>query len=378
MSDTQITEISLMPPTTRRDDRLRYLIAVPGAWAKRNLFSSWSSTAITLLLGYFLCRTAISAIEWGILQAVWTAPPRDSEACRIMQGSGACWALVHEKLRFILFGPYPFAEQWRPAAAILVFLSLYLVSALRSFWRPAIILIWAAGLAAIVVLMRGGIFGLPLVPTDAWGGLPITLILATFGITAAFPLAVFVALGRRSPLPVIRWLCVSYVELIRGVPLISLLFVASVIFPLFMPDGIHLDKLLRAQVAIILFAGAYLAEVIRGGLQSLPKGQFEAADALGLAYHQKITRIILPQALRKVIPPLVNTFIALFKDTSLVSIVGIFDLLTAAKTSISEPIWQGFSIEVYATVAAIYFIFCYAMSRYSRSLETKLRISHRA
>jgi general L-amino acid transport system permease protein len=377
MSDMQKAERLLVSPT-RLIDGARFVVTSSGSWAKRNLFSSWSSTAITLLLGYLLCRAAISAVEWGIFRAVWTAPPRDSEACRIMQGSGACWALVNEKLRFILFGPYPFAQQWRPSAAVLLFLSLYFVSARRSFWRREIVLIWMAGLTAIAVLMRGGVFGLPAVPTDAWGGLPVTLILATFGITVAFPLAVFVALGRRSPLPVLRWLCISYVELIRGVPLISLLFVASVIFPLFVPEGMNFDKLVRAQVAIILFAGAYLAEVIRGGLQSLPKGQFEAADALGLAYHQKITKIILPQALRKVIPPLVNTFIALFKDTSLVSIVGIFDLLTAAKTSISEPIWQGFSIEVYAVVAAIYFTFCYAMSRYSRSLETTLQISRRA
>jgi len=222
----------------------------------------------------------------------------------------------------------------------------------------------------IALLMWGGVLGMDYVAQDQWGGLPITLILATFGLAFAFPLAVVVALGRRSTqLPAVKVLCVGYVELIRGVPLISLLFMASVMFPLFMPEGLNPDKLLRAQVAIILFAGAYLAEVVRGGLQSLPKGQYEAADALGLSYWQKTLKIILPQALRIVIPPLVNTFIGFFKDTSLVLIIGIFDLLTAGKVAMADPVWTGFSTEIYLVLAAIYFAFCYAMSRYSRGLE---------
>jgi len=221
--------------------------------------------------------------------------------------------------------------------------------------------------------MWGGIFGMQEVSEDQWGGLPITLILATFGLAFAFPLAVLVALGRRSTkLPAVKMLCVVYVELIRGVPLIALLFMASVMFPLFMPAGVNIDKLLRAQVAIILFAGAYLAEVVRGGLQALPKGQAEAADALGLSYWKKTTFIVLPQALRLVIPPLVNTFIGFFKDTSLVLIIGLFDLLTMGKVALSDPPWQSFSTEVYIGLAAIYIAFCYAMSRYSRGLERDL------
>src|SRR5439155_56068 len=195
-------------------------------------------------------------------------------------------------------------------------------------------------LLLIAVLMWGGIAGLSYVSQDRWGGLPVTLILATFGLAFGFPLGIVVALGRRSKLPAIRSLCVLYVELIRGVPLISLLFMASVMFPLFMPDGVNIDKLLRAQIAFVLYAGAYLAEVIRGGLQAIPVGQQEAADALGLSYWRKNRLIILPQAIRHVIPPLVNTFIAFFKDTSLVLIIGIFDLLTTAKTSIIDPAWQ--------------------------------------
>ena len=232
-------------------------------------------------------------------------------------------------------------------------------------------LIWAAALSLIGFLMWGGIFGLTFVSQDRWGGLPVTLVLATFGLAFGFPLGILVALGRRSKMPAIRSLCVLYVELIRGVPLISLLFMASVMFPLFMPDGINIDKLLRAQIAIVLYAGAYLAEVVRGGLQAVPRGQHEAGEALGLSYWQRHRLIILPQAIRHVIPPLVNTFIAFFKDTSLVLIIGIFDLLTTAKTAIIDPAWQAFSVEVYIFVALIYFAFCFAMSRYSRHLETQ-------
>jgi general L-amino acid transport system permease protein len=225
--------------------------------------------------------------------------------------------------------------------------------------------------------MWGGVLGLSFVPQERWGGLAVTLILATFGLAFGFPLGVLVALGRRSHLPAIKAICVMYVELIRGVPLVSLLFMASVMLPLFLPDGINIDKLLRAQIAIILFAGAYLAEVVRGGLQALPKGQAEGADALGLSYWQKTGLIVLPQALRLVIPPLVNTFIGFFKDTSLVLIIGIFDLLTAGKTAIIEPAWQGFSLEVYIVVGLIYFAFCFAMSRYSQRLEVELNRSTR-
>jgi general L-amino acid transport system permease protein len=226
------------------------------------------------------------------------------------------------------------------------------------------------------VLMWGGVLGLTEVSEDNWGGLPITLILATFGAAFSFPLAVLVALGRRSTkLPAVRMLCVLYVELIRGVPLIAVLFMASVMFPLFMPAGVNVDKLLRAQIAFILFAGAYLAEVVRGGLQALPKGQAEAADALGLGYWRKTGFIILPQALRLVIPPLVNTFIGFFKDTSLVLIIGLFDLLTMGKVALSDPPWQSFSTEVYIGLAIVYIAFCFAMSKYSRSLERDLNRS---
>jgi general L-amino acid transport system permease protein len=293
-------------------------------------------------------------------------------------GVGACWAVVPEKWHFILFGFYPYDQQWRPGICCLLFISLYGLSAWRKLWRIELLYIWVGTLIVTGVLMWGGVLGLPYVAQDQWGGLPITLILATFGLAFAFPLAVLVALGRRSTaLPAVKVLCVVYVELIRGVPLISLLFMASVMFPLFLPPGFNIDKLLRAQIAIILFAAAYLAEVVRSGLQSLPKGQYEAADALGLSYWKKTALIVLPQALRIVIPPLVNTFIGFFKDTSLVLIIGIFDLTTTGLNAILEPAWQGFGNEIYVLLAVIYFCFCFAMSKYSRGLEREFNRSRR-
>jgi general L-amino acid transport system permease protein len=367
------------PAGTR--ERPPIAVAGPWAWLRSNLLNSWWSTAVTLVLGYVLIRVVFGLGEWGIIHAIWTVPYSDkgiadTTVCQNAKGTGACWAVIADKYRLILFGRYPYDEQWRPAVVVLLIVGLYIVSAMRRFWRPELALLWIATLALVGLLMWGGALGLTAVPEDSWGGLPITLILATLGAAFSFPLAVLVALGRRSTrMPAVKMLCVLYVELIRGVPLISVLFMASVMFPLFMPSGVNIDKLLRAQIAFILFAGAYLAEVIRGGLQALPKGQTDAADALGLSYWQKTGFVILPQALRLVIPPLVNTFIGFFKDTSLVLIIGIFDLLTMGKVALSDPPWQSFSTEVYLALAAVYVVFCFAMSKYSRSLERDLNRS---
>ena len=350
----------------------------PVDWARANLFGSWWSTAVTLLLAWGIIRALWGFIGWAFVHAVYSVPHAadgapDTAPCRAVQGVGACWAVVPEKYRYILFAFYPYDQQWRPALSVALFVALYAVTANRRFWRRELGLIWLATLGVVALLMWGGVLGLSYVPQYQWGGLPLTLILATLGLTVAFPLAVLVALGRRSTaMPAVRLLCVVYVELIRGAPLIAWLFMATVMFPLFMPAGVDFDKLLAAQVAIILFAAAYLAEVVRAGLQALPKGQGEAADALGLGYWQKMRLIILPQALRLVIPPLVNTFIGFFKDTSLVLIVGIFDLLKAGTTAVADPPWQGFGNEVYLLLAVIYFAFCFAMSRYSQGLEREL------
>jgi general L-amino acid transport system permease protein len=376
MADANIATADAAPVPARTQPATA--MVGPVAWARANLFNSWWSTAVTLVLLYLILRAAWGFIDWGIINAIWTVPhgangAPDTAVCRNAIGTGACWAVIEEKYRFMLFAFYPYDQQWRPAIVILLFVGLFVVSANRRFWRKELALIWIVTLVLIGVLMWGGILGMPHVAQDQWGGLPITLILATFGLAFAFPLSVFVALGRRSTkLPAVKMLCVAYVELIRGVPLISLLFMASVMFPLFLPEGIDIDKLLRAQVAIILFAGAYLAEVVRAGLSALPKGQAEAADALGLSYWKKTFLIILPQALRMVIPPLVNTFIGFFKDTSLVLIIGIYDLLKAGTTAVADPLWQGFGNEVYITLAIVYFVFCFAMSKYSRGLEREL------
>jgi general L-amino acid transport system permease protein len=374
-----MSEIALNPrlPVEAAPRTAPLRLVGPVAWMRENLFSSWISTAVTLALAYLLLRWTISFVDWAFLNAVWSVPNNNTQACRDLRGIGACWAVITEKHRFILFGTYPFDEHWRPAIVCLLFIGLYIVSAMRRFWSWVLVPIWVVTLVTIGILMWGGVFGMPYVPQERWGGLPITLILATFGLAFAFPLAILVALGRRSKLPAIKAICVLYVELIRGVPLISLLFMASVMFPLFLPEGVNIDKLLRAQIAIILFAAAYLAEVVRAGLQTLPKGQYEAADALGLSYWKKTGFIVLPQALRLVIPPLVNTFIGFFKDTSLVLIIGIFDLLTAGKTAIIEPAWQGFGVEVYIVLALIYFVFCFAMSKYSAGLEQELNRDRR-
>ncbi len=340
------------------------------SWLRTNLFSSWPNALATLAVLYLLWRIVPPFIDWAFVHAIWQAP--DSKACRAAAGTGACWAFVAEKHRFILFGTYPYEQHWRPAAACLVLVALWTVSALRRFWNWWLVPIWAAGLATVGVLMWGGIAGLSFVENARWGGLILTLLLTTFGLAFAFPLAVLLALGRRSDMPAIQGLCVGFIELIRGVPLISLLFMASVMLPLFLPAGVTIDKLLRAQIAMILFAAAYLAEVVRGGLQAIPRGQYEAAEALGLSYWEKTLLIVLPQALRISIPPTVNTFIGFFKDTSLVLIIGLFDLLSTIKVSLTEPAWSGFGVEAYLFAALVYFGFCFAMSRYSQNLEREL------
>jgi general L-amino acid transport system permease protein len=330
----------------------------------KRLFSGGWNIAATLILALLAWKLVPPLVHWAFLDAVWRP---DAAACR--QAAGACWGFIAEKWRFILFGTYPYEEQWRPAGAIAVLLFLYGISALKSFWKKELVFAWLAGLASIGVLMWGGIAGLSYVENERWGGLALTLLLATFGMAGAFPLAILLALGRRSRLPALQALCVAYIELIRGVPLISLLFMASAMLPLFLPSGVSVDKLLRAQLALVLFAAAYLAEVVRGGLQAVPQEQYEIADALGLKAHQKYLYIVLPQALRLAVPPLVNTLVGLFKDTSLVAIIGVFDLLQAVKVSLGEPRWTGFGVEAYLFAALVYFLFCFAMSAYSKRLE---------
>lgn len=333
------------------------------------LFGTPLNAVLTVLIAWLLLMTVPAALDWLVLDASFTAD--DGQGCRAT--SGACWAFIAHKHRLILFGIYPFDEQWRPLLASLILVAVIVCSCIRRFQNAWLAVVWLVGLAAAGILMWGGVLGLSLVENRLWGGLPLTLMLATFGVAGAFPLGVLLALGRRSEMPAVKALCVVYIELIRGVPLISLLFMSSVMLPLFLPEGVSIDKLLRAQVAIVLFAAAYIAETVRGGLQVVPKGQYEGAASLGLGYWQTMGSVILPQALTVVIGPLVGIFISLFKDTSLVMIIGIFDLTQAAKVAISDPQWQGYSTEAYVFIGAIYFVFCFAISRYSRSLEHRRR-----
>jgi general L-amino acid transport system permease protein len=335
-------------------------------WLRVNLFSDWKTALATVLIGIFVLWYLPDLLRWAIFDAYWKP---HVEACRV-QGVGACWGVVAEKYRIIIFGRYPFEEQWRPLVATSLMIGLLVVSCIRYFWRPALGLLWVLVLTAFFVLMYGNTLGLSLVETDRWGGLPLTILLASLSIVMAFPIALLVALGRRSDLPAIKTFCSVFVELIRGVPLVTVLFMASFMFPLFMPVGMSIDVLIRVLVGITLFSAAYMAEVIRGGLQAVPKGQVEAAATLGLTYWQTQRKIVLPQAIAMVVPGIMNNFIAIFKDTSLVTIVSLYELTGALGLALnSDADWRPFKIEGYLFITMIYFAFCFAMSRYSMWVE---------
>ena len=339
-------------------------------WIRRNLFGDLPSAMVTVLLLVLAAWLLPALFDWAVLKSVVVA---NADQCQAARGTGACWGVITEKYRLIIFGRYPFDQQWRPEVATIALVALLVASCMRSFWKPWLVLLWVAVLALCYVLMRGGVMGLTPVETDRWGGLPLTIMLATLSIVFAFPLSVAVALGRRSKMPAIKTICVIYVELIRGVPLISVLFMASFMFPLFMPPGTQIDVLLRVLVGITLFAAAYMAEIVRGGLQAIPNGQQEAADTLGLGYWQAQRKIILPQALALVVPGIMNNFIAIFKDTSLVTIVSLYELTGAMGLALnSDSNWRPFKIEAYLFIAAIYFAFCFSMSRYSLWIERRL------
>ncbi|HLJ65618.1 MAG TPA: amino acid ABC transporter permease [Stellaceae bacterium] len=338
-------------------------------WVRANLVNGPLNTLLTLLILGGVAWVLPPLFRWAILKAEFTAP--DAQAC--LRAGGACWAFVREWYRFILFGRFPYDQQWRPALSVAIFVALFCVSATRRLSPRPLAVVWLASLAAIGVLMWGGVFGLSFVETDLWNGLPLTLILATLAILLAFPLALLLALARRSTLPAIKAIAVLYIETVRGLPFITILFMAAVLFPLFLPPGVAVPKLWRIVAALTLFIAAYLAEALRGGLQAIPRGQDEAASSLGLGYWRKMRLVILPQALAIAIPPLVNTFIGAFKDTALVGIVGLFDILRDVGIGTNDPHWRGAYIEAYLMVGAIYFTFCYFLSRYARHLERDLR-----
>lgn len=337
-------------------------------WLRQNLFNTIGNGALTLLAAWALFVTVPGLIRWAIIDAIWWTD--DPKICR--EAAGACWAVIAEKHRVMLFGTFPYDQHWRGVLAIAIIVGLAIASAFKYFWSYRLFAAWLAATALVLILMLGGIFGLKPVGTHQWGGLPLTLVMFIGTIVGGMPAAVFLALGRRSSLPAIRAVCVGFIEIVRGVPLITVLFMASLMFPLFMPEGVTIDKFIRAQIGMILFFAAYGAEVVRGGLQAIPHGQYEAADTVGLNYWQKTSRIILPQALRVVLPALMNDIIRAFKNTTFVSIIGLFDVLRATSTALQDPLWMLFTIEAYLFIFLLYFVFCFAMSKYSEHIEHDL------
>lgn len=343
-------------------------------WLKANLFSSWFNTLLTLFAIYLIWLVVPPLIQWALIDATWSGSTRAD-----CTSGGACWVFIQQRFGQFMYGFYPSELRWRVDAT----LWLAIVGAAPLF-VPQMPRKALYGLAFLVIypiiawcLLHGGVFGLSVVPTSRWGGLMLTLVIAYVGITGALPLGIMLALGRRSNLPAIKVICVTFIEFWRGVPLITVLFMSSVMLPLFLPEGMSFDKLLRALIGVILFQSAYIAEVVRGGLQAIPKGQYEAAAAMGLGYWRMMGLVILPQALKLVIPGIVNTFISLFKDTSLVIIIGLFDLLNSIKQATTDPAWLGMATEGYVFAALIFWIFCFGMSRYSLHLERKLDTGHK-
>lgn len=340
---------------------------------RKKFFYSPLASVVTAGVALVLAVVAASLVQWGIVHAVW-AP--DLAACRAVD-AGACWGFVAEKWRLILFGRFPYELQWRAAAATAIVVAMSLATAWPRLWsRQGIKLLavgWAVAAAAFFGLMAGGVAGLESVGSDLWGGLPLTVILTLLGMAVSSPIGILLAIGRRSRLPVLRVLCTAYIELVRGVPLITVLFVASFVFPLLLPSWLQVDAFWRVLAAIILFQAAYMAETVRGGLQTVPSSQFDAASSLGLTTAQSYLYVVLPQALAAVIPAFVNSLISCFLDTSLVTIVSMYDLTGALRLALGDAQWRAFFIEGYVFIAVIYFAAAFLISRYSQWVEIRIK-----
>ncbi len=340
----------------------------PLARLKATYFPTPLQGLLTVVLGALLVVLLARLADWAVVGAVWS--PADPAACSA-DGAGACWAVVAEKHRVMFFGAFPYEEHWRAALACLLIIAAFVVSALPRCWSPHLAWLWIATLALALWLMLGGA-GLAELSTSDWGGLPLTLLLSAGTVSLGLPLALVLALGRNSTMPAVRLICIGTIELFRGLPLLAVLFMASLILPLFLGEGVTVDKFVRALVGMVLFFGAYAAEIVRGGLQALPKGQYEAAMSLGLPYWPMMITVILPQALRIVVPALVNDIIRAFKNTSFVAVIGLFDFLGATKASLQDPLWVRHTLEAYLFIMAVYFAFCWAMSRYALWIERRI------
>ncbi|WP_091685898.1 amino acid ABC transporter permease [Methylocapsa palsarum] len=341
---------------------------------RESLFGSFGAGVLTLCGLLLIVFLLPPALKFMVLDAVWSAP--DGELCRA-PGAGACWAFIWRKLPYFTYGSYPPAERWRVDLTMilggaLIGWQLWLGAPAR---RTAALLFFLLYPIVGFVLLHGSpALGLARVDTDLWGGVFVSLLVATVGIVFSLPLGILLALGRRSTLPALSAVCVGFIEIMRGVPMITVLFMANTMLPLFVPEDLAPDRLIRPLIGVALFASAYMAEVVRGGLQAVPAGQYEAAQALGLRPWPALRVIVLPQALGHVIPGIVNTFIGLFKDTTLVAIVGVFDFLRTIDSARLDPVWSGPTISVtgYAFAALFYFAFCFGMSRYALSVERRL------
>lgn len=335
----------------------------------KSLNSDWFNSILTLLSIFIILKFVPFILNWFIFDANFVGTTK--EECT---GAGACWVFINVWLKRFAYGLYPNEEIWRInlAFALLLFTIGAAVLSKPKIRRLIVLFLLFVFPFIAIELISGDVAGLKYIETDLWGGLALTLIVSIFAIIFCFPIGVMLAMGRRSELPVVKYFCVAFIELWRGVPLITVLFMAANMFPLFLPEDIFLDKLIRCIIGIILFEAAYMAEVVRGGLQSLPKGQYEAAKSLGMGYWRMHLFVILPQALKLVIPGIANTFIALFKDTPLIFIVGLLELVGMIDLAKTNPKWLGFAAEGYVFAALVYFVFCYGMSRYSQRLEKKL------
>ncbi|VAW20263.1 L-amino acid ABC transporter (Glu/Asp/His/...), permease protein 2 AapM [hydrothermal vent metagenome] len=360
-----------MPPPIRTSGLL--------GWMRSHLFNSPANAILTIFSLWLIYIALSGLLNFVYFNAIWQGT--SGADCRV-EGAGACWPYVSNRLQFFTYGFYPDTEYWRPNLAFLIgAVLLFLLATPRIpgklVWGFLFLVVYP--FVTFLLLSGGGFTGLKEIPTVQWGGLMLTLVVAVTGIVASFPLGVVLALGRRSKMPLVRSICVVFIELWRGVPLITVLFMASVMLPLFLPEGTNFDKLVRALVGVTLFTAAYTAEVVRGGLQAIEKGQYEAADSLGLNYFQATLLIILPQALKLVIPGIVNNSISLFKDTTLVSIVGLIDLLGAVKAGTATSTWSAPTIPVtgYVFAAGIFWIFTFSMSRYSQYMEKRLDTGHK-
>jgi len=350
-------------------------------WLRMNLFSNWINSLVSLFVLYILIQFIPWILNWTIFAADFKynfngAEITDRTMCsRVLdpENGGACWAIIYVRFYQFMYGFYPRDEVWRVNLSYIMLAVAVVPLLFDKFPFRKHFLKFTYVFPVIAFFLLNGGLGLEPVSTNKWGGLLVTLVLGCTGIALAFPLGIVLALGRRSNLPVISMMCTLFIEFIRGVPLITLLFFGMVMLPLFLPEGVNMDGLARVLVAVTLFQSAYMAEVIRGGLQAIPQGQYEAARSIGLSYWQMNMKIVLPQAIRISIPSIVNTSIGLFKDTTLVIIVGLLDLLGIGRGALADTTWLGLAYEVYFFVSLVFFIFTFAMSRYSLYLEKKLK-----